>query len=82
MATSIEVDIYGEGWDVVTLLNVIYHESVNPLTVLTNALGVLRPGGSLIVSGPSSSDSFATIEEQIRAQLDADGVLKEFPDSF
>lgn len=73
----------GEGrYDVVALLNSIYLPGVDVPAVLGKALAALKPNGVLIVSGPNGRDSFARIEPQIRAQLEADGFLPEHEGTF
>ena len=65
------------GFDVVTILNVLYQAGVSPLLAIQNAWRALRSGGTLIVSGPTSPKSFALIQDQIEAQLERDGLLQK-----
>ncbi|MBI4861869.1 MAG: methyltransferase domain-containing protein [Candidatus Riflebacteria bacterium] len=62
--------------DVVLILNTIHLPGVDALRVLRAAIGSLRPGGRLIVSGPNGPESWARAEPEIRAQLERDGLLE------
>lgn len=66
---------FGSGWDVVTILNVLYLPGIDPVQVLKKAHAALRAGGRLIVSGPTSTDSYRKAEPFMRAQLERDGLL-------
>lgn len=59
--------------DAVTILNTLNLPGANAVATLKCAHAALRPGGRLIVSGPTSPDSFARAEPFILAQLDRDG---------
>lgn len=61
--------------DVVTILNVLYLPGIDPVAVLRKAHAALRPGGRLIVSGPTSRESYRRAEPFMRAQLERDGLL-------
>lgn len=68
---------FGEGKaDVVTLLNVLYLPGIDPVQVLKKAHAALRAGGRLIVSGPTSTESYRKAEPFMRAQLERDGLLE------
>lgn len=77
-----QVELGREQYDVVALLNSIYLPGIDVPAVLANALDALAPGGVLLVSGPSGRDSFSKIEPQIRAQLEADGLLPAHEATF
>lgn len=62
--------------DVVTLLNVLYLPGLDPVQVLRKAHAALRPGGRVIVSGPTSAESYRRAEPHMRAQLERDGLLE------
>ncbi len=62
-------------YDVITLLNVIYIEGVEPLHALERAFDALTPGGKLFVSGPTHARSFADAESKILEQLHNDRLL-------
>ncbi len=66
---------YGRGLDAVTILNVLYLPGIDPVQVLKKAHAALREGGRLIVSGPTSTESYRKAEPFMRAQLERDGLL-------
>jgi ubiquinone/menaquinone biosynthesis C-methylase UbiE len=61
--------------DVVTLLNTVNLAGVNAVAALRKAYDALRPGGRVVVSGPTSRESFRRAEPSMLAQLEADGHL-------
>jgi ubiquinone/menaquinone biosynthesis C-methylase UbiE len=67
--------------DVVTLLNTLHLPGLNAVGVLRKAYNVLRPGGRIIVSGPTSQESLTRSEPEILAQLERDGYLRENEES-
>lgn len=60
-------------FDRVTLLNVLYLPGMDALGVLKRAFAALRPGGRIVVSGPTSAQSYSLAEPHMRAQLERDG---------
>lgn len=69
------VDLGRDGVDVVTLLNTVNLAGVNAVAALRKAHDALRPGGRIIVSGPTSRESFRRAEPSMLAQLEQDGHL-------
>lgn len=65
-----------EQFDVVTLLNTLHLPGLGAPELLRKAHRTLRPGGRVIVSGPTSSGSFRSVEDEIVRQLEKDGKLK------
>ena len=66
---------FESGWDALTILNVLYLPGIDPVQVLKKAHTALRDGGRLIVSGPTSPESYRKAEPFMRAQLERDGLL-------
>ncbi len=64
-----------DAYDAVLLVNVVHLLGKGQINVLRKAFASLRPGGRLIVTGPSTSRSFELAEPMIRAQLERDGLL-------
>ena len=60
-------------YDVVTLLNTVNLPGVNAVQALRKACGALRRGGRIVVSGPTSRESFRRAEPSMMAQLEQDG---------
>lgn len=74
---------FGEGGqDAVTILNALYLAGVEPVKVLRKAFRALRPGGTLVVTGPTAFDSFTKAEPRMTAQLRADGLLEKYGEQF
>jgi SAM-dependent methyltransferase len=69
-------DDLGEQVDVVTILNTLNLPGLKAVDLLRKAARALRPGGRIVVSGPTSSQSWNAIEDKILRQLDEDGKLK------
>ena len=69
-------DDLGEQADVVTLLNTLNLPGLRAVDLLRKATRALLPGGRIVVSGPTSVQSWNEIEGKIRRQLDEDGKLK------
>src|SRR6185503_2363527 len=69
------VDLAGTPVDVVTLLNTVNLPGVNAVAALRKAHGALRKGGRIVVSGPTSRESFRRAEPSMIAQLEQDGHL-------
>jgi len=65
----------GNGYDVVTLLNTVNLPGVNAVATLRKAHAALRKGGRVVVSGPTSRESFRRAEPSMLAQLEQDGRL-------
>ena len=61
--------------DAVVLSNVLYLPGIQPQEVLEKAIGALSDDGVIIVSGPTSSDSFQLAMPHMEAQLRGDGFL-------
>lgn len=77
----IQANIEGQGlgseeYDRVTLLNVLHLPGIKPVEILRKALGALRPGGRIVVTGPTSKESLTRSEPLILAQLERDGHAK------
>lgn len=68
-------DLVEQG-DVVALLNVLHLPGLGAVELLRKACRALRPGGRIIVSGPTSSRSWGAIESRVLRQLQDDGKLK------
>lgn len=68
--------------DVVTLLNVLYLPGLDPVRILRKALDCLKPGGRLVVSGPTSPQSYRLAEPGMREQLRRDGLLERYEPQF
>ena len=66
----------GEKVDVVTILNTLNIPGLGAVELLRKATRALRPGGRIVVAGPTSSRSWNEIEDKILRQLDEDGKLK------
>jgi len=71
-----QADFGVETLDVAVLSNCLHLASVEPVKVLRKCIAALKPGGHLIVSGPSSPDGFVKAEPHIRAQLERDGLFE------
>jgi len=69
------VQLDGSAYDVVTLLNTVNLAGVNAVGALRKAYDALRPGGRVVVSGPTSRESFRRAEPSMLAQLEQDGHL-------
>ncbi|RPH45197.1 MAG: class I SAM-dependent methyltransferase, partial [Planctomycetota bacterium] len=69
-------DDLGEQADVVTLLNTLNLPGLRAVDLLRKATRALLPGGRIVVSGPTSIQSWNEIEGKILRQLDEDGKLK------
>jgi SAM-dependent methyltransferase len=68
-------DIGKEAYDVVTLLNLVNLPGVNAVETVRKAYGALRRGGRVVVSGPTSRESFRRAEPFILSQLEREGHL-------
>lgn len=68
-------DLGRDAVDVVTVLNTLNLAGVNAVATLRKAYDALRPGGRIVVSGPTGRDSFRRAEPSMLAQLEADGHL-------
>jgi SAM-dependent methyltransferase len=71
-----------ERYDVVCLINVIYQQGIDVPELIQKTRYALKPGGRLIISGPSSRESFEHAEPQMIAQLERDGFLPAYSDLF
>lgn len=71
-----------EEHDAVTILNALYLAGVEPVKVLRKAHRALKPGGTLLVTGPTAFDSFTKAEPRMVAQLKADGLLEKYGEQF
>ena len=69
-------DDLGEQADVVTLLNTLNLPGLRAVELLRKAARSLRPGGRIVVAGPTSSQSWNAIEQKVLRQLEEDGKLK------
>ncbi len=67
---------YGSGWDAVTILNLLNLPGIDPVQVLKKAHAALRDGGRLVVSGPTSRESYRKAEPFMREQLAKEGLLE------
>ena len=72
------MDLEPESCDAVALVNMLHLTSVKPLELLKTAYHSLVPGGVVIVSGPTSAESFRASEELIAKHLADDGMLEKF----
>ncbi len=72
-----DFDLGQAEWNHVALINSLYVEGVEPIGVLNSVYDALRDGGTAIISGPISQQSFARALPQIKAQLLADGCYRE-----
>lgn len=70
------VEPEAERYDVVAILNTLNLPGLDALRILRAAMGALRPGGRLIVSGPTSPDSYGRVAPLIERQLERDGLLE------
>jgi SAM-dependent methyltransferase len=68
-------DLGGNACDAVTLLNTVNLPGVNAVATLRKAHAALRKGGRIVVSGPTSRESFRRAEPSMLAQLEQDGRL-------
>jgi SAM-dependent methyltransferase len=66
----------GEQADVVTLLNTINVPGLGAVELLRKAGRALRPGGRIVVSGPTSANGWKAVEDQVVRQLESDGKMK------
>jgi SAM-dependent methyltransferase len=62
-------------FDCILSLNVLYQEGIHPEAVLIMMREALRPGGTLILTGPMSPKSFERCEAQLLADLEEEGAL-------
>jgi SAM-dependent methyltransferase len=76
------IDFGNSCYDVVAILNALNLPGVDAIKVLRKALGALKKGGRLIVSGPISAESFSRAEPMMRAQLERDGLLDRYGAAF
>ena len=75
VADANTVELGQEAYDVVALLNTVNLAGVNAVAALRKAHDALRRGGRVVVSGPTSRESFRRAEPSMLAQLEADGHL-------
>lgn len=61
-------------YDAVAILNTLNLPGIEAAAVIRRALAALRPGGRLIVAGPTSRESFLRAEPEMRRQLERDGL--------
>lgn len=79
---NIEQELCGDDFDCITLLNVLNLPGLRSLDVLRNAINSLKPGGSLVISGPLSPKSFTEAEPQIIDHLKEDGFYDDHQETF
>ncbi len=77
-----EIDLSENRYSLVSILNVLYLPGVDAVRLLQRALAALKPGGRLIVSGPTDPSSFERAAPSIRKQLLDDGLLPEHRETF
>jgi 2-polyprenyl-3-methyl-5-hydroxy-6-metoxy-1,4-benzoquinol methylase len=66
----------GERFDILAILSPAHLPASGTVDVLRNSRDLLRPGGRILVSGPTSSRSASVIEGKILHQLEAEGKLQ------
>ncbi|MCI5064385.1 methyltransferase domain-containing protein, partial [bacterium] len=71
-----------KSYDTVILSNVLYQENVDAVPLLRKAIEAVKPGGKIVVSGPLSDESFRNIEGKMREDLEAEGYLPQFEETF
>ena len=69
-----------EAYDHVCMLNLLNLPGVESLKILKKAHSALRKGGTVMVSGPLSRESFSMVEPFILEQLKSIGIGSEHPD--
>jgi SAM-dependent methyltransferase len=75
-------DLGSGRYDAVTLLNTLNLPGLDAVALLSRVHAALKPGGRLVVSGPSSPASFSRIEEQVLAQLKEDGRFEGYGEAI
>jgi len=68
--------------DVITLINILNLDGIKPIPLLKKTFKAIKPGGSLIVAGPTSDESFNKVEALILKHLKEDGLLETFKKDF
>ncbi len=71
-----------EAFDAVAILNTLNLPGIDAHGVLLRAVAALRPGGRILVSGPTSSESFLRAAPLIQKQLQEDGLWEECAEAF
>ncbi|MDF1662621.1 MAG: methyltransferase domain-containing protein [Planctomycetota bacterium] len=79
---NIESSLDEQDFDCITLLNVLNLPGLRSITVLKNAINNLKAGGSLVISGPLSPDSFTDAEPHIIDQLKEDGFYDDHQETI
>lgn len=80
-----DINIYDLGknkFDVVTILNTIFLAGIDSVKVLTRSFDALKKGGKIIVSGPTSPESFKKAEPLMKGQLEKDGLFSKYESDF
>jgi ubiquinone/menaquinone biosynthesis C-methylase UbiE len=75
-----KVSLPDQSYDHVVLLNTLNIGGVDPIPLIQKSYQALKKGGSLIVSGPLSNESFQLVEPFILEQLSEVGVSADDPD--
>jgi SAM-dependent methyltransferase len=69
-------------YDVVSIMNTLYLPGMKPVDILRNIFDGLKPGGKIIVSGPSSINSLRVAQEKVFNQLREDGFTEQENEIF
>ncbi len=76
VADVMNVDLGTATGDVVAIINLLFLSSIDPIKLLRKSFTALKKGGLVVVSGPTSNESFKKAEPFIIADLERDGILK------
>ena len=72
-ADANETEFMAHRYDAVAIVNALYLEGINPLTVLSKSYDALKKGGRIILTGPTTPQSFIAAAPMMQAQLEREG---------